>query len=582
MFSISHVSRQARSRRNKKLEKEKEFKLQKKEFESEEEEFESEEEEFELEGEEFESEEEEELEEESEEESEEEEFEIEENEIKKKKILKLVMNDISNKVFNPNKHRTQSLTRGLCTKDKIFYWNNLWISIDLHPDDRISSTEVKITTIRDLWIQNIIREAYKNDDFDFIMISLNFFNLIKDNIDSIISNPIIDSNPINDKKENKKWIAFSKWLDMENVKKSKKVRNYFRIKWRKIQNELKLQNIDKLPKSSRVVHYKSRSLSELKSKRFHPIVEPECIVNSNNQTLVHFDNLNNDNAFIKATNAITKYYFHTLNNPSHRSKGFWENFVEHFGAFVKNNLLPYTSSDMASTHNIEHLPCVHELIHALEPLSDSINQFINNNYFNMYEKLSNLSWGPFAPKPFRIFPMIAINFNTISDYHLDSYDEANSLCVLVALGDFEGGELCFPQLKIAIQLKPGQVVAFSSKLLLHGNCIVTKGIRYSIVYYIHRDFFKKSSKFKDVFDDLRNNIERDAKGKHIDSKEVKKQNLNNGSKNYKPKLRLKSTSKQTSIPPISTDKRRNQIDLSRTRRGLKIEDVLNEMEIDQE
>jgi len=42
------------------------------------------------------------------------------------------------------------------------------------------------------------------------MISLNFFNLIKDNIDSIISNPIIDSNPINDKKENKKWIAFSK------------------------------------------------------------------------------------------------------------------------------------------------------------------------------------------------------------------------------------------------------------------------------------------------------------------------------------------------------------------------------------
>jgi len=121
MFSISHVSRQARSRRNKKLEKEKEFKLQKKEFESEEEEFESEEEEFELEGEEFESEEEEELEEESEEESEEEEFEIEENEIKKKKILKLVMNDISNKVFNSNKHRTQGLTRGLYTKDKIFY-----------------------------------------------------------------------------------------------------------------------------------------------------------------------------------------------------------------------------------------------------------------------------------------------------------------------------------------------------------------------------------------------------------------------------------------------------------------------------
>ena len=56
---------------------------------------------------------------------------------------------------------------------------------------------------------------------------------------------------------------------------------------------------------------------------------------------------------------------------------------------------------MASTHNIEHLTCVHEIIEALD----------------MHMKLSNLSWGPFAPRSFGIFPMITINFNTISNYH---------------------------------------------------------------------------------------------------------------------------------------------------------------------
>ena len=163
--------------------------------------------------------------------------------------------------------------------------------------------------------------------------------------------------------------------------------------------------------------------------------------------------------------------------------------------------------------------------------------------------------------------MIAINFNTISSYHLDSYDEKNGLCVLVALGDFEGGELCFPQLRLIIQLKSEQVVAFRSHLLKYGNCMVTKGMRFSIVYYIHNDFFKKSNPFKS-----------------INSENAKEQDFDNNIENYKPTLRLKPTSKQILIPLISTDKRRNQIDLSKTRRGLKMEDEIldnmDEMEID--
>ncbi|CAG8677983.1 3977_t:CDS:1, partial [Scutellospora calospora] len=49
----------------------------------------------------------------------------------------------------------------------------------------------------------------------------------------------------------------------------------------------------------------------------------------------------------------------------------------------------------------------------------------------------------------------------------NKYDEPNSLCCLVALSDFEDSELYFLQLQIVVKLKLYQVVAFSSRLLLH-------------------------------------------------------------------------------------------------------------------
>ena len=188
---------------------------------------------------------------------------------------------------------------------------------------------------------------------------------------------------------------------------------------------------------------------------FRRIVDPECIVDMDGQTLVHLEQLENQTAVMKATDAINSYYLHTLEHPSHRSKGFWENFIEHFGAYTLYNTLPYTSSDTASLHNTDHQVCVDSLLRDLSPLSNCINNFIQENYGDLYEKLSRLTWGPFAPRSFGIFPMIAINYNTISDFHWDEHDEPNCFCCLIALGDFDGGELCFPQLKIIVSLRPG-------------------------------------------------------------------------------------------------------------------------------
>jgi hypothetical protein len=303
-------------------------------------------------------------------------------------------------------------------------------------------------------------------------------------------------------------------------------------------------------KKEKLIKLAPNSLKELKKFRF--LMEGECIVDLDNRTLVHLEYLNNYNAIKQATKAVDNYYFHTLKNPSHRSDSFWKEFVEHFGAYTLYNVLPYTSSDMASTHNIDHQKCVDNLIYGLELLSNSVNQFVQEYYENYYIKLKKLDWGPFAPRPFGVFPMIAINFNTISGYHWDESDDPNSLCFLIALGEFEGGELYFPQLNIIIKLKPGQIVVFPSHLLLHGNFIVTKGIRYSIVYFVHAGFFKDSRNFKNLYTAA--NFEK----KNVKKSDIIKDLNNTKDLNKRNKL-SKAQKKQTIIPPKANDKRRSGI-----------------------
>jgi hypothetical protein len=233
-------------------------------------------------------------------------------------------------------------------------------------------------------------------------------------------------------------------------------------------------------------------------ENFRYVTIPKCIVDQNNRTLVHLGELDDNNAVNIATEAVNSYYFHMIKEESHRSKNFWENLAEYFGVFIANSELPYTSSSTASSHNINHQKCVDNLLYALQPISNSVNKFVNKYYEHYYTKLSKLTWGPFAPRAFGIFPTIAINFNAASNYHWDGNDEPNGLCFLVALGDFEGGELCFPQLEIVVKLKPGQVVAFPSYLLLHGNLTITKGIRFSIVYFVHQRFFQYPTNYENL------------------------------------------------------------------------------------
>jgi len=72
---------------------------------------------------------------------------------------------------------------------------------------------------------------------------------------------------------------------------------------------------------------------------------------------------------------------------------------------------------MASSHNLNHLEYVNNLIYNLRSLSDCINKFIKDNYKILYTKLSKLSLGLFVSRSFRIFLMISINYNIINKYY---------------------------------------------------------------------------------------------------------------------------------------------------------------------
>src|SRR6266498_1760899 len=106
---------------------------------------------------------------------------------------------------------------------------------------------------------------------------------------------------------------------------------HIQLKWQKIQHGLDLQNNNTHIKSTSTKHIAKEKKNQIKknqikvnarnlqpSKRligFRYIVNPECVVDKNNQTLIHLKLLDSLDAIIKATEAVNFYYYHTLEHP---------------------------------------------------------------------------------------------------------------------------------------------------------------------------------------------------------------------------------------------------------------------------
>jgi hypothetical protein len=407
---------------------------------------------------------------------------------------------------------------------------HLWKSQSLSPSDKKSTRIQNKIPLCNLLAGVLIRECTRNYLLELSYIPSDHLTLIISNI--IIKN-VVDWNT-------EEWNSFRFWFNRNNrheegdIIKSR-LQYLLRKKWDillrdfsfkiedgiiKIEDNLTVPELEL--KSSAKSKYRLARQSNILVQSAHCFANPGCIVDQNDRTLIHLENINDQDALFQATNAVNDYYSHLMIDKAHRSKDFCKNSVEHFGAYRRFTSLPYTSANTASSHNMKHRSCVNNLLRSLVPLSNYVNEFIQDYYGNMYSKLRNLSWGPFAPKPFGIFPMIAINFNTLSNYHWDKLDSPNCLCCLVPLGNFQGGELYFPQLHTVIPLRPDQVVAFSSHYLLHGNFPLTCGvdnIRHSIVYFVHNIFFHDEDNFENMEID-------DAEFSQLKSKLYNNQGLN--------------------------------------------------------
>ena len=68
---------------------------------------------------------------------------------------------------------------------------------------------------------------------------------------------------------------------------------------------------------------------------------------------------------------------------------------------------------------------------------------------------------------FGLFTLLIISMTCGGVFHKDSKDFG--YCVVFPLGEFEGGELCFPTLGTVAKLRKGDIAVFESNSILHGN-----------------------------------------------------------------------------------------------------------------
>jgi hypothetical protein len=94
------------------------------------------------------------------------------------------------------------------------------------------------------------------------------------------------------------------------------------------------------------------------------------------------------------------------------------------------------------------------------------------------------SWRTFtdADIPLPQFSTVQINESVICPSHRDSRNASGFSC-LTAFGRWAGGDVCFPRLRVAFALKPGDVL-IADMQEQHGNVAPLAGVRVAVVCYL--------------------------------------------------------------------------------------------------
>jgi hypothetical protein len=65
-----------------------------------------------------------------------------------------------------------------------------------------------------------------------------------------------------------------------------------------------------------------------------------------------------------------------------------------------------------------------------------------------------------------------INLTTPPSMHIDSKDFNGGFAAVFPFGEYKEGYLEFPELKIAFDVRPGDLIVFQGHLLTHGNSAI--------------------------------------------------------------------------------------------------------------
>jgi hypothetical protein len=94
-----------------------------------------------------------------------------------------------------------------------------------------------------------------------------------------------------------------------------------------------------------------------------------------------------------------------------------------------------------------------------------------------------------VPHKFGAWHMAVLNVNLAVTPHRDDFDYKEGICCLIVFGEFEGGELCFPEEIVCIKVRNGTIVLFYSRMFTHVVSMFI-GTRFSVVLHADEEVIK--------------------------------------------------------------------------------------------
>lgn len=178
----------------------------------------------------------------------------------------------------------------------------------------------------------------------------------------------------------------------------------------------------------------------------------------------------------ETTNALIKLRPPTPAKPGRDKRGDIEKY--HLGCWRKYTNQITVSKESQNKHASHWL-------RVNNPLFLHVSAIFQHHYPDLYAIYNAV---PLPEKLVGVFGMVALNVNFPSRLHTDDEDYRNGLCWVMPFGDYDGGNLVFPDLKLEVELRPGDLVCFRSHLIEHFNRSFS-GYRNSLVFFSSHTLF---------------------------------------------------------------------------------------------